>query len=118
MRTIKILVFLLSLASFGLQAQIRDDFDVKNRRTEVDKLVSIYPNPAIEFVNIRFNEFPASRVEVTLYNIIGNEVPVETETIDEHEIRLRVKELSSGYYLIVCKNPQDRFHGTFKILKR
>jgi hypothetical protein len=118
MRTIKILIFSLLLASFDLQAQIRDDFDVKNGRTDVDKLVSIYPNPAVEFVNIRFNEFQASRVKVTLHNIIGNEVPVEIETIDEHEIRLRVKELSSGYYLIVCKDPQDRFHGTFKILKR
>ena len=117
MRTLQILVFLFLLAGFSAQAQTRDEYGLKSR-SEMEKFVSIFPNPAIEFVNVHFPQFPASHVNVTLYNIIGNEVPVEIENVDEHEIRLRVKDLAPGYYLIVFKDREDKFHGTYKILKR
>lgn len=82
------------------------------------KAVSIYPNPATEFVNIKLADLQAHKAKVVLYNILGNEIPAETEIIDDHEIRVRVKELSTGYYLIAVHEEQAKFRGTYKFLKR
>ncbi|HEY3429501.1 MAG TPA: T9SS type A sorting domain-containing protein [Cyclobacteriaceae bacterium] len=82
------------------------------------KSVSIYPNPATEFVNIKLADLQAHKAKVALYNILGNEIPAETEIVDDHEIRIRVKELSTGYYLIAVHEEQAKFRGTYKFLKR
>jgi hypothetical protein len=43
---------------------------------------------------------------------------IETEIVNEHELRVRVKELASGYYLLAVKNEEANFRGIFKFLKR
>jgi Secretion system C-terminal sorting domain len=118
MKILQILTFLFLVAGFSAQAQTRDEYGPQSSKNAMERYVSIYPNPAIEYVHVRFKQFPATHVKVELFNIIGNEVQVERETIDEYEVRLHVKDLSPGYYLIVFKDPQDKFQGTYKILKR
>lgn len=118
MRILQILAFMFLLAGFSAQAQTRDEFGPPSSKNAMERYVTIYPNPAIEFVHVRFKQFPANHVKVELFNIIGNEVQVEKEIIDEHELRVHVKDLAPGYYLIVFKDPQDKFQGTYKILKR
>jgi predicted 3-demethylubiquinone-9 3-methyltransferase (glyoxalase superfamily) len=118
MQILRILAFLFLLAGFSAQAQTRDEYGLQNGKNAMERYVSIFPNPAIEFVHVRFTQFPAAHVKVELFNIIGNEVQVEKETLNEYEVRLHVKDLAPGYYLIVFKDPQDKFQGTYKILKR
>ena len=118
MRILQILAFLFLLAGFSAQAQTRDEFGPQTGKNAMERYVTIYPNPAVEFVDVRFKQFPASHVKVELFNIIGNEVQVEKEELDEYEVRLHVKDLAPGYYLVVFKDPQDKFQGTYKILKR
>jgi hypothetical protein len=112
-----IIVFLFSL-SFAVQAQTQQDYDMTGGPSDITKSVHIYPNPAVDFVHIRLDRFSTDNIKLTVHNIIGNQVEVETEVIDEHEIRVRVKDLSSGYYLLALKDDQDRFKGTYKFLKR
>lgn len=118
MRTLLILLIVFFFAGLSAQAQTRDEYGLQTGRSNMEKFVFIYPNPAIDYVSVRFAHFPAQNVQVSLFNIIGNEVAVEIEAVDEREIRLRVKELAPGYYLIVFKDQQDKFQGTYKILKR
>lgn len=87
-------------------------------KAEISKSITIYPNPATDFVNIKLGELDASQAKLILYNILGNEVQIETEVVDQHELRVRVKELSSGYYLIAVRDEQTQFRGTYKFLKR
>jgi hypothetical protein len=42
----------------------------------------------------------------------------ESEVTDEHEVRVRVKDLTMGYYLIAVREDQSQFRGTYKFLKR
>ena len=82
------------------------------------KVVQAFPNPATEFLNVHFEQPQARKIKLMVYSIIGNTVDVETEIVDDFEIRLKVKDLSSGYYLLALSNPETSFKNTFKFLKR
>ena len=109
---ISLLLLFLSAASFSQgNAEL-------NEKADLTKSITIYPNPSTDFVNIKLGVLNARQVKLTLYNILGNEVQAETEVIDDHEVRVRVKEFSTGYYLIAVRDEQTQFRGTYKFLKR
>jgi hypothetical protein len=114
-----LIIVLASAVQWGFaQSQPEETF---SHNRDVAKSVHIFPNPAnadTEFMHVRLEKFPASKVKLTLHNIIGNELPIETEIVDEHEIRIRVKDLASGYYLLAVKDDEAKFRGTYKILRR
>jgi hypothetical protein len=91
---------------------------VTPEKADLTKSITIYPNPSTDFVHIKLATLNAHQVKITLYNILGNEVTAETEVVDDHEVRIRVKEFSTGYYLIAVKDEQTQFRGTYKFLKR
>jgi hypothetical protein len=82
------------------------------------KSVSIFPNPAVEFVSVKFDAPVAKQVRLTVHNVIGNTMELENEVIDEHEIKIRVKDLATGYYLISVKDERINLSSTYKFLKR
>ena len=87
----------------------------------ISKSIRIYPNPTnqtADFINIRVASLKSQKVKLALHNIIGNEIPVETEVVDDHELRMRIKELSAGYYLVTVKDEDSNFRGIYKILIR
>jgi hypothetical protein len=87
-------------------------------RTEMAKAVTLYPNPTTEFVYVRLETMNIDHVKISMHNIIGNELPIETEKIDEHEVKIRVKDFDAGYYLLALRDDQSNFRGTYKFLKR
>lgn len=95
----------------------KDEFPFQ-LRTEPAKTIQIYPNPATEFINIKFEAPIANKVRVSIHNVIGNVMEVETESIDEHELRLKVKDLATGYYLVSVKDERVNLNSTYKFLKR
>ncbi|HOX84216.1 MAG TPA: hypothetical protein PLJ60_03705 [Chryseolinea sp.] len=82
------------------------------------KSFHIFPNPTVDYVHIRNEQVDMHLLKLSLHNIIGNEMPVEVEVVDEHEIKVRVKDMAAGYYLIVLKDDLSKFRGTYKFLKR
>ncbi len=120
MRLVRLLLVLFFAAAVQLGwAQTQPD-EPNTRTTEVDlaKSVTIFPNPATEFVTIKVTEFLVANVNVTLHNILGNKMEIETEVINEHELRVKVKDLASGYYLLAVKDEESKYRGTFKFVKR
>lgn len=115
---VKYIVIFLFTLSFATQAQSQQDFDMTGAGSDITKSVHIYPNPAVDFVHIRLDRLSAHNIRLTVHNIIGNQIEVESEVVDDHEIRVRVKDLNSGYYLVAIKDDEDRFRGTYKFLKR
>ena len=117
MKLIKTIVF----AVFGLlvtQFAVAQSHDVFSTSTVVEPIKSakVFPNPATDYLSIKFETPIAKTVKVTLHNIIGNSLEAETEIVDEFEIRLRVKELPTGYYLLALKDDGNA-RGSFKFLK-
>jgi hypothetical protein len=60
----------------------------------------------------------SSQAKLSLHNILGSEITIESEMIDEHELRVRVKDLPTGYYLLAVRDEATQFRGTYKFLKR
>ena len=82
------------------------------------KSIQIYPNPATEFLNVKLEVPHAKQVKLTCLNILGSTMEMETEIVDDFEIRIRVKDLTSGYYFISVQDEKLKTKSTFKFLKR
>jgi hypothetical protein len=106
----------LSVVAQGINSG-KEDFAFQYR-TEPVKTVQIYPNPAVEFVNVKFEAPVANKVHISVRNVIGNVMEVETESLDEYEIRIKVKDLATGYYLLSVKDERVNLNSTYKFLKR
>lgn len=112
-----LITLFFSLSSLAAVAQ---DYDggIQPERTNLSKSIKIFPNPATEYVHLSLDILKASTVKITLHNILGNQITVEQEETGEHEVRLRIKDLPTGYYLIALRDEESRFKGTYKFLKR
>ncbi|SEI73685.1 Por secretion system C-terminal sorting domain-containing protein [Dyadobacter sp. SG02] len=62
----------------------------------------IAPNPAEDFVNVRFSSRTAGTSEVTIYNIAGQPVSASTIRISEgqNNHRINVRKLGGGHYFM------------------
>lgn len=123
MRYVKLILVLIfaSALQWGW-AQASEEPAISQERSLIQS-VHLYPNPATEFLHIKVEAFPIENVKLTLHSIIGNEMLIDSEIVDDNEgdgklIRVRVKELASGYYLLAVKDDQSKFRGTYKFLKR
>ncbi len=110
-----ILSFLILLVTHFAWGQSHDAFYQEN--TEPIKLVKLFPNPATDFLVIKFETPLARTVKLTLHTIIGNSLEVESEIVDDFEIHLRVKDLPTGYYFLAMKD-EGHVQSSFKFLKR
>lgn len=112
-----IVTLLIAIASTAAVGQVNYKAPQEHLNTQTKQL-EVFPNPVIDYVHIKHQELNAEKVTVTVYNLIGNELKVETEVLNEHEIRLRFKDLDSGYYLISVQDQRTQNRTTFKIVKR
>lgn len=80
--------------------------------------VSVFPNPASDYVHIRLDNPEAQDTKVVMYSIIGSEIPAEQEIIDDFELRIRVKDLPSGYYLLSIGSGDRNNRISRKFIKR
>ena len=107
-----VLVLLVTHLAWG---QGRDDF--ASTSPDLIKSVKLFPNPAVDYLSVKFEAPLAKTVKLELHSIIGNSLEVESEVIDDFEIRVRVKDLPVGVYLLDVKNELNQ-RGSFKFLKR
>ena len=112
------IVFVIVAGASALYGQERPSPIGATERVDAYKNVHVFPNPAEEFVHIRVDQLKSSEIKLTIHNIIGNEIPAEIETVDEHEIRVRVKDFATGYYLVALRDDKKNFRGTYKFLKK
>ncbi len=109
------LLLFLSGAAFG---QTQEVISYTPEKMDLSKSITVYPNPATDYINIKLSTLEASTAKITLYTILGSELQLEKETVNEHEVRLKVKDLATGYYLIAVRDEQLQFKATYKFLKR
>ena len=105
------------LTALTALSQIKEE-SFFQRTPDPIKSVEIFPNPATEFISVKFDAPVAKKVRLSVHNVIGNTMELETEMVDEHEIKIRVKDLATGYYLISVKDEHLNFGNTYKFLKR
>ena len=110
-----LILFFAALLAFSGHAQVKEEAFFS---TDPVKAIHLFPNPAVDFVSVRFETPQAKTAKVSLHNIIGNELQVETEIFDEYEIHLKIKDLPTGYYLITVNPGEGAPRSVHKFLKR
>ena len=120
MKLIRILslVCALFLSAPALLAQDGELNRFGNTSLAEENKVSIYPNPAIEYIQVKIENSSLQDPQVMLYNIIGNPVEVRIRLTEEDTYRIDIKELPAGYYFVAIKDENSYFRETYKFVKR
>ena len=127
MKTGKIILALFLVLAIGQksfsQAPGHEEPSFPDKSTFVDrkdpvKSMQFFPNPATDYLTLKLESPQARKVKLSVFTIIGNTVDVESEVVDDFEIRIKVRDLSSGYYLLAMHNPETNAKHTYKFLKR
>lgn len=108
------IAFFLLLSFISAFSQTKEDAILVS---DPIKSAHVYPNPASEYLNVKFESPIAKKSIFKIHNIIGNEMNVEAELVDEFEVRFRVKDLHEGYYILAVQNSQSGIKSTYKFLK-
>ncbi|WP_462252260.1 T9SS type A sorting domain-containing protein [Ekhidna sp.] len=82
-----------------------------------DADISIYPNPAVEFIMIQIDG-KFENAEFELNSMIGNKLQIKPEEVGIGKYKIQVKDLATGYYFLVVKDEEKRFKKAYKFLKR
>jgi hypothetical protein len=124
MKLYLIIVLFLSLTfnlSKGQNIAIDNDksdlLKLKTESLQLEMDVDLYPNPATEFLNVTLNNAQLKNVEIEMYNIIGNKLDFELDRTKLNSYKINVKDLHSGYYLLLVKDPISRYNKAFKFRK-
>jgi hypothetical protein len=112
----KTILFAL-IVLIGSQAMAQNH-DEALRSNDLAKAVQVYPNPATDYVNLKFEAPIAKSVRLEFHTIIGTTIELESEVVDEFEIKIKVKDLSAGYYMIGVHDAQSGSRAIHKFLKR
>jgi hypothetical protein len=111
------LSILAIVMGFSLQIVAQEKPEVSSY-SEIAKQVKLYPNPAIEYLTVKFETAQAKKATFVLHNIIGSEVETEKEVVDDFEVKIKVKDLNTGFYLLLVRNEDTGLKGAYKFLKK
>ena len=78
-----------------------------------DAQISIYPNPAVEFLMIQVDGDIKNAV-FELNSMIGNKLQIKPEEVGIGKYKIQVKNLASGYYFLIVKDEEKRYETTSK----
>lgn len=121
MKFAKYLLITLLIAGVGQVSFAQNTGELNrfsNESLSVKNEVKLFPNPTTDYLEIKINNATFENATLTVHNIIGNTVEVETELVGENNYRIRVKDLAPGYYLLAIKDENNVFKETYKFLKR
>jgi hypothetical protein len=121
MKPIRLLIFVITLLASAPVAFAQQGGELNRfAATTMDEenKVSIYPNPAVDFIQVKIENSSLQEPTVMLYNIIGNPVEVSIRVTDENTYTIDVQELPDGYYFVAIKDEKSFFRETYKFVKR
>ncbi len=78
--------------------------------------VRVYPNPAIDFLNVHFDRLPQSEIKVDVLNIQGQQF--YSQYLTKNDNRFSLKGYSSGHYFIVFSVDGEKTFSTIISVKR
>jgi hypothetical protein len=96
---------------------VRTENSFSNQAIELTNKIEIYPNPAVEYVIVKINNSTLENTEIEMRSIIGNEIRVKVEKVNENEYKIPVKDFATGYYFVVVKDELVRFKKAYRFLK-
>ena len=106
-------IIILNLFPLGiLNAQQDDSFInekvVGNSNNTID--ISLYPVPTKDRLNITFSFAPFQEPSITVYDLLGNLIQIETPTIETaNSYSINLSDKKAGYYFLKIKTDETTF---------
>lgn len=73
-------------------------------------VVEIYPNPANDFVNIDFNDFVKSEINIQIFDITGKSVYLNNRNLSvEKSVQIKIADYAKGIYIIKINSEEFIF---------
>jgi hypothetical protein len=110
-------ILLVAVTAQMSYAQTQPENAISHEKERQESL-HIFPNPALDYLHVTVDHVPANQVKVAVHNILGNEMQIETEVLDEQTLRVKVKDFATGYYLLAVKHDNTSYKQIVKFLKR
>jgi hypothetical protein len=84
--------------------------------------VEAFPNPTTEFLNIKISGLKetinTSDYKIEFIDLLGKQISLEQNIIDDQTLRIDLKELPEGMYMVNVRNiKSSKLVSTFKITK-
>jgi hypothetical protein len=75
----------------------------------------LYPNPATEEVKLKVpNSIKGQLVQIGIYDMLGKVVLMQERIVDiDHEMRIDVRRLADGMYILKAVHQQSKFVTKF-----
>ena len=86
---------------------------VKENNSQTNNNITIYPNPANNFVTLSINSELTEKLSLKVYNTVGQ--IIHEETITSNEKTIDCNKWASGMYIFVLNNKET--NTSFKIIK-
>jgi len=92
----------------------KEELVLERLKSPQSKIVSLYPNPAINFINVKVEDLQNYEIEV--YDLIGNLV-INDRIVNNYntEYKLDTSNLQNGIYLMHIVSPLERIIKKFGI---
>jgi hypothetical protein len=100
----------------NLRFALKFDNETMGIDEQEKQLFSLYPNPAKDIVNIQTSLPQGSQATVEVYNMLGQLVISQTQTISHTSIGIGVDALEAGVYLVKLTD-QDGYSQTQELIK-
>ena len=103
------------IAGIKVSSDSATQLNVKLKRnyTEIDKKkqsqIMVFPNPAVNEVNIILNQISFKNSIICLYNQVGNKIMEFAPPEGEQSFKFNVVNVPAGFYLLYCKIENQSF---------
>lgn len=88
---------------------------IENNLDENKFKVSVYPNPASEYINIKLEEMSEGNLMMHLTDLTGR--MIAARTLSSIETRLEFNSIASGKYILNITSEDGKVNESFKIVK-
>lgn len=100
--------------SLALEPKLCPDILSSKLDQQLSEEISLYPNPAKDFVTIELNQESAfTPINVMIYNNMGQLVFLKKELQGNNELTLDVSQFSSGIYSVKLYTDKQSYHMRF-----
>jgi transforming growth factor-beta-induced protein len=82
--------------------------------------VSIYPNPASDFINVKYELESASEIRLEMYDMTGQQVRIQDEGFSyegTYNVEVPVNDLKSGMYLLIINTGNIQVANKVRVVK-
>lgn len=102
----------------GFWAEIFNDntLSVTTPTDFVDQ-INLYPNPVVNYLNIRFKKNESVNYQLQLFDINGKQIIKTSLNSQNNNHKLDVSLLSNGIYVLSISSVETNYKKSFKIIK-